>query len=107
MSFLGSQESNTNGVTHIDIVDSPAAGKFKVVTDIAIFNAATAKFVVTISKFDGSDDYVFFREDLLAGEVAEWSGRQNIDETRKIRIVLDGPPSTEFDVTANFALEES
>lgn len=100
------QETNSDGTTPVVIVSSPPAGTKRVVTHITIFNANTAFARAIVTKVaPGPTSFIFFEEQINARRAAYWDGREVLDSTKTIEIVLDRNPGTEFDINANYADE--
>jgi len=106
MSFdADSQQTFTDGVTPVDIVDAPPVGTRRVVTDISFFNASTTKRTLVAELNNGVNDFVFFNEELLEKIVAYWDGRIVLDSTKKLTAFLNSATAPEFEIVASFADE--
>ena len=64
----GSQLSNTNGATAVDIVSAPRAGYIRTVTDISVRNNDTAVATVTIRYNDNGTLYKIIQTDLAVSD---------------------------------------
>lgn len=106
MSFdVDSQQTFTNGVTPVVIVDAPPVGTKRVVSDISFFNASTTKRTLIAQLNIGPNDFVFFDEQLLKKIVAYWDGRIVLDSTKKLTAFLNSATTPEFEIVASFADE--
>jgi hypothetical protein len=69
---IGSQVSNTNNTTDVDIVSSPTSGVTRAIDSITIYNKDTVAATVTCKYSDNGTEYILVKATLTAGDTLQY-----------------------------------
>lgn len=62
----------TNNTTSVDLVTSPIADSQKIIDYMSFYNNDTTQKTITISLYDGTNEYILFKSVIAAGEKIEY-----------------------------------
>lgn len=95
----------SNGTSAVEVVGAPTTGIAHVITNVTAKNPDASGHTITLRINDGTDTWDIYSESVAAGaQMTPYTNRIVLDSANEsLEAVLDGSPSSEFQITAHYA----